>query len=368
MVVETLGRQVFQVVSLSVVILSVPDGLIELVSVVKVESVGFIVDWEHGVGVQVHNVEAWGFALVSGSGSNDVVHADWLLEIDINCNLILFLMDVRIHTPSDYSLISIHDSMISSSKFSGALINIWNMSKDNRCSIYFLESLELILKPLEHVSRVSEVGHGLPVVYVADVSVQRDYLGLFISDFLTRDISKIKGIESKIQEVFLLLLVWDPLEPIWGPFIDGSIVSWCLKVNNILWISVMISNSWEYSEILKSIRNDFGSILHDLNITVKIKRIYIMGNRISTPKDYIRFNVTCDVLKHIFKGQLIEIAFVVSPLLSSHTIHLRKSTVRSAAQRLSTVVGHTWGIIEVHMKVTDKSYFDILLVSGSWFL
>jgi len=56
-IVEALRGEVWQVVGLPVVEFTRPDGLIVFVGVIKVKSVGFVLNWEHGVRVKVDNVE-----------------------------------------------------------------------------------------------------------------------------------------------------------------------------------------------------------------------------------------------------------------------------------------------------------------------
>lgn len=104
---EALGTEIRHVINLSVVVFEVPLWLIILVSMIKVESIGLKFDRKHGNWVKMHHVKALRLALVSGGRASDEVHADWLLLDKISDHLVLLLMDVRVHAPSNYMLESI---------------------------------------------------------------------------------------------------------------------------------------------------------------------------------------------------------------------------------------------------------------------
>lgn len=93
----------------------------------EVEGPGLEMDWQESLWVEVGSVETWWFTLVSGQGSDDVGHADWLLGEDISSYLPLLLVDVSKKLPSNDALISINDCVESHSIGSQALIDIWNM-------------------------------------------------------------------------------------------------------------------------------------------------------------------------------------------------------------------------------------------------
>jgi len=130
---------IFESVLRSIVVFEVPFWLVKLISMDKVENVSFIVDRKHGLCIKVNNVETWRLALVGGDGTDDEVHSDWLMGYHISDNLILLLMDMRVHAPSNNVLESIGKSMISSTILSCTLIQIWDMSKHNGGSIDFLK-------------------------------------------------------------------------------------------------------------------------------------------------------------------------------------------------------------------------------------
>lgn len=56
-IVEALRGEVWQVVGLPVVVFARPDSLIVFISVIKVKSVGLVLNRKHGVWVKVDNVE-----------------------------------------------------------------------------------------------------------------------------------------------------------------------------------------------------------------------------------------------------------------------------------------------------------------------
>jgi hypothetical protein len=56
-VVEALRGEVWQVVGLPIVVFTRPDSLIVLIGVIKVKSVGLVLNREHGVWIEVDNVE-----------------------------------------------------------------------------------------------------------------------------------------------------------------------------------------------------------------------------------------------------------------------------------------------------------------------
>jgi hypothetical protein len=101
--------------------------------------------------------------------------------IDISGNLVLLLMNVRVHAPSDDSLVSVHQCMVSSSELSSALIDVWNMSNNNGSSIDSLKSTELIGKPIKHGSWIIEVVQGFPVKSIANVCIKRDHFSLLFT-------------------------------------------------------------------------------------------------------------------------------------------------------------------------------------------
>lgn len=90
----------------------------------------------------------------------------------ISYHLILLLMDMRVHAPSDNVLESIRNGMVSSAVLSGALVQIWDVGEHNGLSINFFKLKELILKPSELISRIVEGSHGLKVQVIANVGVQ----------------------------------------------------------------------------------------------------------------------------------------------------------------------------------------------------
>jgi hypothetical protein len=104
--------------------------------------------------------------------------------------------------------------MKSSSKLSSALINVRNMSKNDSCAICLFDASKLFLKPIEHVSWVLEVGNGLPIKSVANISVERDDLSLYITKLFSLDVLKVDREVTPVKEVLLLLLVRDPFEPL----------------------------------------------------------------------------------------------------------------------------------------------------------
>ena len=93
----------------------------------------------------MHHVEALWFSSVGGSGPNYEVHSDWFLLDHVSDDLILLLMDVRIHAPSDDVLEPVDNCMVPSSVLTIAFVNIWNVSENNCCPIRFLNAFKLSL-------------------------------------------------------------------------------------------------------------------------------------------------------------------------------------------------------------------------------
>jgi len=143
MVIESRWAEVFKSILISVVEFEVPLWLVILVSMFKVESVSFIVDRKHCLCIKVDDIETWGLALVGGDGTYDEVHSNWLMGDHVSDNLILLLMNMRVHSPSNDVLESIRKSMISSTVLSGAFIKIGDVSEHNGSSIDFFKLKEL---------------------------------------------------------------------------------------------------------------------------------------------------------------------------------------------------------------------------------
>ena len=139
MVQEALWAHVWQVVLIDVVVLEIPLRLIVLVGMLEVESMGFKVRWQHSYRINIDDIETLWLALVCSSRPNDEVHADGLLLSHVTHDLVLLLVDVGVLAKTNHRLISIQDSMVSPSILPVALINIWDVGKQNGLSTYFLE-------------------------------------------------------------------------------------------------------------------------------------------------------------------------------------------------------------------------------------
>ena len=129
--------QIFEIIDLSVVILFIPNRNIFGIGYIQVEWPSLKVNWEHEIWINIDNIEAWRFASIGCCWAYDKVHTYRIFPDHISYHLVLFLMDVWVHTPSNYCLISIYNSMESPSKLPQALINIRDMRDNNSISIHF---------------------------------------------------------------------------------------------------------------------------------------------------------------------------------------------------------------------------------------
>lgn len=104
-----------------------------------------------------------------GSRSNNEVYSYWVFPDYIGDHLILLLMDMREHAPSDDGLVPVDNGMEPPSVLSETLVNVGDMRHNNGRAIYLLEVVELLLKPVKHVTWVFELRHSIEVIFVADV-------------------------------------------------------------------------------------------------------------------------------------------------------------------------------------------------------
>lgn len=94
-------------------------------------------------------------------------------------------MLMGVHTPSDDSLELIKDRVVSPAELSGALIDVWNMCQDNSSAIVIKLFLKKRVKPIKHVSWVTELSHDFKVILVTDIRVQRNDLCFGVSELLS---------------------------------------------------------------------------------------------------------------------------------------------------------------------------------------
>ena len=58
----------------SVIILEIPHGNVELICIIKIESVSFKIDGKQSLRIYINNIETGGFSLISGNRTNDEVY------------------------------------------------------------------------------------------------------------------------------------------------------------------------------------------------------------------------------------------------------------------------------------------------------
>jgi len=185
MVIEALRAHVRKVVGVEVVVLSGPLGVVKLVGMLQLKGVALVVNREHSNWVEVHHIEAGRLSLISGSRADNEVHANRLFPVNVDSNLVLLLVGVRVHSPSNSCLISIKDGVESSAKLAVALILVGNVRKDDCSAIYLLKIIKLLCKPSKHVSRILILDHALPVQVVANIGIDRNKLRVRLSQLLS---------------------------------------------------------------------------------------------------------------------------------------------------------------------------------------
>lgn len=126
-----------------------------------------------------------------------------------------------------------------------------------------------------------------------------DDLSLVDPNLIAMNILKGQRVESKIEEVFLLFLIRNKLEPIIIPVVYRWIVSRLEHRNYVLRESIVISKSWIYSEVFEFFGYHICNILHNLSIRIGRECANIMRNRVSSPKDKIWLSLLSNKLQHI---------------------------------------------------------------------
>lgn len=215
-------------------------------------------------------------------------------------------MDVSIHAKTNDGLISVHDSVVSKTVLPIALVKVWHVGKNNRSAISFLNLSKFVVKPSQHVARVLENSDCFPVKLVADVVVQRNNLCLAVAHGLAVSINQRHGIVTPILELAPLGFIRSEKGlPSSDPLINSCVVSWERHPDDILRISVMVSNCWIDAQALKSLQNFCGCILHDLYIRVEVERVNVVRDSVTSPKYSVWVNFFFYVIQKSFESQLV---------------------------------------------------------------
>jgi hypothetical protein len=175
--------------------------LIVLVCVVEIKCPCFILNWKKTFRIEVKNVEAGWLLCVSCCASNYEVDANRLVIICVSLYLPLLFVNMSCNTEPHDVLVSIHQCAPPQSYLSATLVNVRHMRKDNSLAPYFFKVMELLLKPLEHVSWICKLRRYLPVCHIAEVRVKRDQLREVLADICSVVELKRCRIEAPVMEV-----------------------------------------------------------------------------------------------------------------------------------------------------------------------
>lgn len=91
---KALWAEISQVEEVSIIVFEIPIRFILLVCLIEIKCIHFIVNRQHGLWVYRHDGKVWWFALVSGSGANNVAHTNLFLLNHIGNDLILLFVNV----------------------------------------------------------------------------------------------------------------------------------------------------------------------------------------------------------------------------------------------------------------------------------
>ena len=134
--IKAFWRKIFQLKVWSLVKFKIPDRLVKLISMIQVKNIIFIIYRKHSLRIKVDNIEVRVFILITCNWSYNKAHENWFMEIDVSDNVVLFLMVMSSHLPSNYVLKSVKNCMQSATKLTSTLINVRYMSKNNCLSSF----------------------------------------------------------------------------------------------------------------------------------------------------------------------------------------------------------------------------------------
>jgi hypothetical protein len=155
----------------SVIIFQIPLRNVEFISVIKIKSVSFKIYRKQSLRININYVETWGFSFIGGNWTYYKVHQYWKLLDHISNNLVLFLVNMWVYSKSDYILISIKYCMKSSSILSHALVLVWNMGENHRCSSFLFKFIQFGLQPFKHVTWVLKLYNWIKIHFVTNIWV-----------------------------------------------------------------------------------------------------------------------------------------------------------------------------------------------------
>ena len=255
----------------------------------QIECIGHPVDWQKSIRIKKYLIETWWLTLIGSHGSDDHAEANWFLADNISDDLILFLMDVTKELPSNDILVSVNNSVVSPTVSSEAFLDIWNMANNDGCAIDLFQLMKFILQPLEHTAGIVEIDEDVEVVRVADVGVDRDDLRVFVvSDDVSLGIVEGRRVVAPVQEV-LLLVLGEESEPSRREPVDDIVLPWSIHIDEILRISVMITNAWINTDSRESVGNLDGCILNNFDVILWCQTLKVVRNSVASPKHGIRF-------------------------------------------------------------------------------
>ena len=81
------------------------------IGMIQVKHVRLVLNWQHSFGIKINQIERRSFTLICGCRADNEIHTNWLALENISSDLILLLMLMRIHAPSNNGLVFIINSV-----------------------------------------------------------------------------------------------------------------------------------------------------------------------------------------------------------------------------------------------------------------
>lgn len=343
-VIEAGRAQISQAVLLSVVHVELPLCLVILVGLLEVKSPYLKVHWEHRLRIKIQKIEAWWLTLVSGGRTNNEVHSDRLSFLDVSHHLVKLRVDVGEHSEPDDMLVPISNRMVPSGILSGALIEVRHVGQNDCVPVELLDFLQLVDQPPKLVARVVERGPSLKVGVVADVGVQRDD---------PRVVRQLFGVVSVLKPRSGGLCVVHELGPRWRPFFDCLLKAFSSYSDLVLRISVVVAHGCEYAVAFESVSYHLGSVFQDRHARVFVETLEVVRNRVTAPKDGIRFDLVADVIQQALKCPWRNVTIVVAPLSRRVVRRGWQSAARPAANWHLAHTVHARSVVPIHVKIAN---------------